>query len=263
MSVAISGAFAFSNTRLTSEKLIVSYVITLLGRHRHIKAQFFYNRRTQSSYSIAAKGNNNLQELLRRRFGLDAIGILVDGDAWYSDEELLKANVLDQEGGRYYVLYDDNSPSYSEAPKASKDDTTDFPPHYYDADHIEQTHRSTTEVRIHGLTYFTKIPSFTIKINLRTAGGKVRPVIFHNKDISHIDQLLHHLSEYGGNKWVGVKVHGIEYVDDGLMFSPYLKEDETYDVTYAEPSKFSLSRLGKRDIVYSAIQESERTRPYE
>lgn len=313
MSQVPPGAFSFSDQRLSNEKIIKSYVVTLMGRHRHVKAQFFYNRLTQSSYSIAAKGSNNLQELLKRRFGADAIAVLVDGDAWYSDEEMLKANVLDEVGGRYYVLYDDNSPSYSEAttsqlpsstpatstntarhsdPAASSASTGttqvvtttattapetrqesgavaptfgDFPPHYYDTHEVDMSHRATREERVHGFTLFTKIPSFTIRIHLRTSNGSTRPLVFQNKDTSHIDQLMHHLSAYGGSRWVGLLVHGIEFVDDGVMFSPWLEQDATYHVTYAPPSKFAvLDRLSekRREVVYSTVAESERVRPY-
>lgn len=241
----------------TPQKLIASYVIILLGRHRHLKVQFFYNNSTQKSFS--ARKNHNLQEILKKRFGSDAIGVLAGGEAWYDEEDMIRAGVIAEKGGRYHVLYDDNSPSYSEATNAPPiHEIPDIPLPTFDDLQNGKLRTSLLdqrqEKRVHGYTYFENIPTFTRSIRLRTSDGRSRLLILINKNTEHIDQLLHFLSVYAGDRYIGVKVAEQEFTDDNLMFSSDLVEGEVYQVTYKQPGKLNLlgRAMGKkREVIYS------------
>lgn len=232
------------------KKLIVPYVITLLGRHRHLKVQFFYNNSTQTSFS--AKKNHNLHEILKHRFGSDAIGLLAGGDAWYDEEEMIRAGVLAETGGRYHVLYDDSSPSYSEAAAAAPVSESQF----YSSLCQQQSTDAQQVKRVHGFTYYESGPTITRSIQLKTSDGKVRPLCFVNNDTNHFDQLLHFLSVYGGDRYLGVRLNNEEslYVDDNLMFADGLEEGAVYAVVYKEPRKLNIIGRAlekRREVVYS------------
>lgn len=243
-----------------SGRVIVTYVITLLGRHRHLKAQFFYNTVSQTTFST--KKNDNLQELLKSKFGDDAVGILVEGEAWHHEEELLRAELLRESGGRYHVLYDDSSPSYSEA--TALPPVLDIPvpalPTFQD---LQEGRVRTTlaeeerrERRAFGYTYYLSTPSFTRSIVLRTCDGRSKPFVMHNLDTDHLDQLNHFLSHHAGDRWVGVLVGTREFTDDNLMFSAEVKEGSVYSVTYRPPGRLNLldrSKEKKRQVVYSTL----------
>lgn len=242
---------------LRTGRTIISYSIVLMGRHRHLKVQFFYNTMSQQSFST--KKNNNLQDVLKRKFGTDALGILVDGEAWYDEDDLLRAELLPETGGYFYVLYDDSSPSYSEATLLPPAHDIPGPslPTFQDLEN--DTARATLadeprERRIHGYTYFEDIPTFTRSIALRTSDGRTKPLTLCNKDTQHIDQLNHFLSLFGGDRWIGVRVGNEEFTDDGILFCKQLKEGGTYQVSYKAPGRLNLlgrAREKKREVVYS------------
>ncbi|ORY87806.1 hypothetical protein BCR37DRAFT_396230 [Protomyces lactucae-debilis] len=217
------GAWGTSN--FSRETIIQSFVVILKGRHRYCKAQFMWHRRKQCVYGIA-KGNG-LQELLKRRFGHDAEGLLIDGEIWFDDEEILRGGVFET-GKSYYVVYNDNVPSYSEA-KA-------LPPAY---DLPEASRRDREVHRIHGYSYYTSIPTLTKELNIGL-GKTSKALVMTNKDTKHIDTLINFLSSYANDRWVGVLCHGREYIDDSILYDEAAVPDETYPVTYRSPGKLNV-----------------------
>jgi hypothetical protein len=216
---------SWGNSNFSRDSIIQSFVVILKGRHRYCKAQFLWHRIKQCTYGTT-KGNG-LQEMLKRRFGHDAEGLLIDGEIWFDDEEILRGNAFES-GKAYYVVYNDNAPSYSEA-KA-------LPPAY----ELPEASRAERQVhRIHGYSYYTSIPTLTKEITIGL-GKTTKVLVITNKDTKHIDTLINFLSYHATDRWVGVSVNGREYIDDSILYDESIKPGDVYQVTYRPPGKLNV-----------------------
>lgn len=236
------------------QQIIVSYVILLAGRHRLARVQLLFNRLKGRSVAGAGwrqKGKADsgatciLQDMLRRKFGADAVGVLADGVAYYDENDMINAGAM-RNGHKYYVLYEEAAPSYS-GPSAGAGVSTagafDLPDYAADegvrpaaaplqgADVAEAANTDYAAPpeepfvadrvgrhvhRVHGLSYYSNLPLFSKRLNLRFAGDRVKTVVITNKDTRHIDTLLNFMSREGGtDRWVGVRVKSSARPGDG------------------------------------------------
>ncbi|BFZ54070.1 hypothetical protein PYCC9005_001101 [Savitreella phatthalungensis] len=215
------------------ERFVVAYYITLKGRNRHLRCNFFFNR--MSNCRATDSIITYLPAFLRAKFGESAYGVRVDNTVYRNDEDMMRDAGL-KTGGSYFVVYEDYTPSYAEA--------VEQPPVYQPAETDRQRAPRYDDPLVHGymkpayfdrFVYYPEIALRKKRFYIRLSFGRKASIELSNVNPEHVDSLRYQLIEKAGYKARALLLDdGRQVCTDDALWMDEIQDGECYKVAYVQ-----------------------------